>query len=161
MSKFKCLSRSDRYDELPEDRRLLTRPRKAKKKHKKKKKPLVQRRKNREKSVSTKWTAKIRMASLRAMGFKSYKSYLKSDLWRDIRLAVLSRKSTCIRCGESADQVHHGSYAEFVMRGNAPEYLHPVCDDCHRQAEFIGDKKTTIEVANQRLGISSIGWRKL
>lgn len=90
---------------------------------------------------------------LKRMGFPEYRDYLKSGLWKQIRARILARRPNCIRCQDPASQVHHADYRLEVMRGYADECLHPVCRDCHKLAEFDGDRKRTLQEANAFLGL--------
>lgn len=73
---------------------------------------------------------------LAEVGFKSYRSYLASDLWKGIRRRVLDERPHCEYCGKEATQVHHSSYWPAVLRGEDTRPLHPVCAICHKSGEF-------------------------
>lgn len=90
---------------------------------------------------------------LKIMGFESYKDYLNSDLWQEIRLKVLEGHSfICSRCGLKANQVHHTSYRIEVLKGEKLKSLVPLCGRCHRNAEYHPKNgKTTLKEANKRL----------
>ena len=71
------------------------------------------------------------------LGFESYELYLASAQWEEIRARVFKFKGkSCIRCGEFATQVHHGTYDYKTMSGASITRLWPVCGDCHVWAEF-------------------------
>lgn len=70
----------------------------------------------------------------RQLGYKSYRSYLSSDLWFTIRARVLSG-ACCSSCGGEANQVHHLSYSEAVLLGLDDSQLEAVCWSCHRQKD--------------------------
>ena len=70
------------------------------------------------------------------LGFSSYKVYLSSSLWIDIRRKVLLPSSRCRACGKKATQVHHNRYALADMNGKCLDHLIPVCGRCHRSCEF-------------------------
>lgn len=75
--------------------------------------------------------------NLRALGFKSYHAYLKSDLWKGIRARVLDRaKGACERCRRPATQVHHRAYDPATLRGETIDALTAVCSRCHHKAEM-------------------------
>ncbi len=85
--------------------------------------------------------------------------YLRSSLWRSIRLRVLTRDdNTCQCCREAADVVHHKSYDEEVMIGNRDGDLISLCFECHEFIEFDGDRKTTLAEANERLESNQLGF---
>ena len=80
---------------------------------------------------------------LKQLRFPDYQSYLESALWKRIRVAVLKRDGYwCRRCGKvSAHHVHHGSYSKRTLTGRDISKLYSVCDWCHLDIEFDGDKK--------------------
>jgi hypothetical protein len=80
---------------------------------------------------------------LKELRFADYRSYLGSALWNRIRNAVLKRDGYwCRRCGKvSAHHVHHGSYSKRTLTGRDISKLYSVCDWCHLDIEFDGDKK--------------------
>ena len=67
-----------------------------------------------------------------------YDKYLKSTLWKKkIKPRILERDShRCLRCGGPADRVHHRSYTNDVMKGNADDKLASVCEGCHNVIHF-------------------------
>lgn len=74
--------------------------------------------------------------NLAAMGFPSFRAYLKSALWQSIRQRVFADQPVCIACGrKKATQVHHRAYDPATLRGDCPNSLSPVCARCHRMAE--------------------------
>lgn len=93
---------------------------------------------------------------LKSLGFDSYPSYLSSTLWYSIRLRVLQRDHRICRCCKTsvATQVHHAVYDIPTLRGESIDKLYSVCEGCHHNAEFDGDRKTSLFEANQRLGFS-------
>lgn len=81
---------------------------------------------------------------LRVMGFGSYKSYLNSALWKNIRKATLERDGfSCRFCGTRATQVHHLDYSLQALRGDSLDSLVSTCRNCHVDVEFDGSKKLT------------------
>ncbi len=91
---------------------------------------------------------------LKRLGYDSYQQYLRSDLWKGIRAAVLPRcGGVCCCCKvRQATTVHHGSYRTSVMVGHEPKCLIPLCWKCHEAAEFLPDgTKATLDQANFRL----------
>lgn len=87
----------------------------------------------------------VRGAALRKLGFASYRLYLESPLWKEIRARVLDRDRCWCRVCKSAraTQVHHLRYTLQVLRGNAGQlrFLISVCRGCHRAVEFDGGRK--------------------
>jgi len=73
---------------------------------------------------------------LAEVGFKTYRSYLASPLWKGIRSKVLAERPACEFCGGKATQVHHSSYWPSVLRGESTKPLHPICASCHEHGEF-------------------------
>jgi len=88
-----------------------------------------------------------RKVFLAEVGFKTYRSYLASDLWKGIRAKVLRERPACEFCGSPATQVHHSSYWPAVLRGEATKALHPTCASCHKAGEFSknGYKRSPVE----------------
>lgn len=74
------------------------------------------------------------------LGYRDYKHYLRSRLWKAIREQVLERDShTCYGCGRDDDritiQVHHGKYTRANLSGQVLEHLYTVCARCHKWIE--------------------------
>lgn len=90
---------------------------------------------------------------LRDMGFASYADYLKSDLWKEIRLKVLERADfTCHICQGDASQVHHRLYFREVLEGKWLNCMNAICVECHKLGEFSDDgEKVGLKDANKRL----------
>lgn len=83
---------------------------------------------------------KIREESLGRLGFESYSDYLESDLWKRVRRRVFASKGKkCVFCGLKASQVHHHSYAIWVMEGRDLAPLSPVCNRCHDHGSVTKD----------------------
>jgi hypothetical protein len=80
---------------------------------------------------------------LKEIGFSSYQSYLKSELWQTIRLMALNRDAYKCFCGAKATEVHHQSYNIEVLIRKSLKSLISVCRKHHKLAEFdrIGDKR--------------------
>ncbi len=71
---------------------------------------------------------------------KSYKEYLRSDLWKKIRARVLKRdRGECRICGGIASQAHHTNYATKTMLGHSIVGIFAICSGCHYFVEFFGD----------------------
>lgn len=75
--------------------------------------------------------------NLRALGFNSYRAYLRSDLWLAIKRRVLDRdEHRCVRCRwRKKLQVHHRAYDPATLRGDSIDALTTVCNRCHYKAE--------------------------
>jgi hypothetical protein len=86
-------------------------------------------------------------------GFATYRDYLRSDLWQDIRERVLDlHDRTCRLCSCVATQVHHRHYGIRTLTGKTPVHLLPVCGGCHVRIEFDPDgKKRTAKQAESWL----------
>lgn len=82
-----------------------------------------------------------RNARLRRDGLaSSYKEYLASPLWAEIRAKVLERDGgLCRICGDKAHAVHHSSYGKHTLSGRNLVSLFSVCSPCHRFIEFDRD----------------------
>jgi hypothetical protein len=68
------------------------------------------------------------------LGFESYKAYLNSRLWKNIRASILERdKRVCCVCRETFPrmEVHHKSYDLIVLKGLDLEQLMTICSYCH------------------------------
>lgn len=97
-----------------------------------------------------------RNQTLREMGYASYAEYLRSPLWKGIRRkALLWNGTQCRRCKAPATEIHHADYRRPTLQGTVMHALIPVCRDCHKQAEFDGDRKTSHGEANAALGYVS------
>lgn len=94
-----------------------------------------------------------RAVFLRSLGFSSYREYLRSDLWAQIRLEVLAAaEHKCVRCGSVATQVHHRYYSLHALNGKDKTGLSAICRDCHWYIEFHPTgSKTKRSVANKKL----------
>ena len=93
-----------------------------------------------------------RNALIRELGYKSYKDYLNSRMWKHVRERVLKRdRGVCLACNGPAQVVHHRSYCKASIRGMRLDYLVSLCHKCHEEAEFNNSKKTTVSQANSHL----------
>lgn len=74
------------------------------------------------------------------LGFKDYKAYLRSDLWKVIRGRKLAKDPNCYGCGRDASnaqmQVHHSQYDRETLLGNYDKYVFSVCSRCHHWIEI-------------------------
>lgn len=92
---------------------------------------------------------------LRQIGFSSYREYLKSELWRNIREKVFQLKGRlCFLCGNLANQVHHNRYHRNDLLGKTLAYLFPICDKCHEGIEFSKRKKKKMPLHHARHAFS-------
>jgi hypothetical protein len=95
---------------------------------------------------------RYRNDNLRQLGFESYRAYLDSPLWKNIRVRVLERaQQTCERCRKNpARQVHHRAYDPTTLRGDSIDALTATCGGCHRHAERTkGHAYDRLQTANQ------------
>jgi hypothetical protein len=70
---------------------------------------------------------------------EDYGAYLRSPLWRRIRNRVLKRDHReCQRhgCDRKANEVHHRSYDDDVMKGNDDSKLVSLCRSCHEYITY-------------------------
>jgi len=95
----------------------------------------------------------LREKILKRMGFKSYRDYLASDFWREIRERVLKRDGRrCVACQRETRIVHHRKYDAATLKGETLEWLSAICRDCHDAIEFAPTgQKNTVSRANRRL----------
>ena len=85
---------------------------------------------------------RYRNENLERMGFKSYRAYLASALWKSIRQRVIDRdEGKCVRCGKPATQAHHRAYDPATLRGDDINSLSAVCGRCHTKAEQPRNRK--------------------
>ncbi len=81
------------------------------------------------------------MNGWKALGFKTYKDYLMSDIWKSKRewfLDTYGRK--CIRCGETTSlNVHHLTYKN--VGNERSEDLICLCKNCHNKEHKIGEEE--------------------
>jgi hypothetical protein len=101
--------------------------------------------------ISIKKRNKKKEPSFVQLGFDSYKEYLESDLWQDIRTRKLSECPVCECCDKPASQVHHNSYGFMVMAGHDDESLVAVCRECHVHIEFCNGEKRSQHGARKSL----------
>ena len=92
-----------------------------------------------------------RQQILLGIGYRTYREYLASDLWKSIRSRILKMaRYRCERCGLRATQVHHIGYSYNNLSGRKSKGLVPVCAGCHRLYELDGDRKVTLREAKKR-----------
>lgn len=97
---------------------------------------------------------------LKTMGYDSYKAYLNSPLWADIRKrAYYVHGSLCRLCDAPATVIHHIGYGKSVLEGRTLHQLAPLCVGCHAKVEFRkGQRKRSMAEA---LVIYHRLWRKV
>jgi hypothetical protein len=70
---------------------------------------------------------------LKEYGFKSYKDFLGSDLWKEFRRVLYTKDlpELCSICRQESEyfHLHHKSYKRLVD----PELVVWICDKCHRE----------------------------
>lgn len=97
---------------------------------------------------------------IKKLGFKDYKEYLKSDIWKRIRTEVLTkRKFKCFYCKEKATEVHHLRYTRPVLMGEGNYYLGglvALCRNCHQNISDFAKKEkiheaTAFQITNIKL----------
>lgn len=93
-------------------------------------------------------TYSARNILLGLLGYRDYRDYLASELWSEIRSAVLDRDDySCRLCGEPTRIVHHIQYDVDTLLGDKFDNLVSLCDGCHTKVEFTskGKKRTLVE----------------
>lgn len=89
---------------------------------------------------------------LAEMNFSSYRDYLRSDLWKDIRSRVIGPYTFCKACRQRpASEVHHLRYDKDTMLGRRVDTLMALCHDCHDRIEFGRKGKRSLNDANMAL----------
>lgn len=81
----------------------------------------------------------IRNEILIEIGFRDYKAYLRSKLWKEIRARKIALNPACYGCDRSDDkvtiQVHHSKYTREVLLGETLDGLYTICARCHKWIE--------------------------
>ena len=97
----------------------------------------------------------LRDQTLEWLGFDSYKQYLRSSLWKDIRSRLIKDEDNeCVACctkslKSSQVQIHHYHYDELNLSGKSLDGLLVLCKSCHGKIEFFGKgMKRTLATAN-------------
>ncbi len=96
---------------------------------------------------------KARGFTLKEMGFRDYREYLKSRIWSGIRQQVASRCGRrCEACQTPGiEEFHHLRYDKSVLDGSDISGVIGLCAFCHDHAEFKDGHKVDLDEANARL----------
>jgi hypothetical protein len=70
------------------------------------------------------------------LGFKNYRQYLRTSLWKEIRARKIALDPNCYGCGRPVEQVHHGRYHKENLTGINLKDLYSICRRCHKYCEF-------------------------
>lgn len=94
-----------------------------------------------------------RNAILLRTGYATYRDYLKSELWVDIKTKILTAcNHRCRLCREHTNTVHHTNYNRRTLEGKNFRFLVPLCNGCHYKTEFDFDgSKLTVGQAHGKL----------
>jgi len=83
---------------------------------------------------------RVREQSLKTLGFRTYKEYLNSNLWKTLKVRLIGQ--LCQICKvEKAYTFHHVTYSIPAMIGELPDQLIPICKRCHYAGEFQNAEK--------------------
>ena len=84
---------------------------------------------------------------LLCLGYRNYRQYLRSDVWKRIRSEQLEKESNCYGCFCPAEAVHHGRYTEENLTGQTGKDLYSICTRCHEKCEVTqsGYKRNPID----------------
>ena len=98
------------------------------------------------------WILRFRQAKNQLEWKKVYESYLKSDVWLEIRnRAIIRASKKCESCGSNLVKldVHHITY-DHIGGKEKPEELQVFCYPCHQKADRIRNIKTDERRKNAR-----------
>lgn len=107
-----------------------------------------------------------RNALLIEIGFKDYKAYLRSKLWKSIRLRKLESNPTCYVCdrdeGNAVMQVHHSAYNRANLLGESQEHLWTLCARCHKWIEITrsGYKRNPADATKEMFRIRKLALQR-
>ena len=65
------------------------------------------------------------------LGYTSYREYLASDQWQEIRGKKLDMQPKCVACDSQASQVHHMDYFDNTLLGLCMGAMASLCEECH------------------------------
>ena len=89
---------------------------------------------------------KQRDDNLRRLGFKSFRAYKHSELWRSIEARVLARTPRCRCCGQRrAGRVHHRAFDSATLAGESTAALTALCESCFRWSKRAADANAMAE----------------
>lgn len=97
---------------------------------------------------------------VRALGFKTYRDYLRSPHWRDMQARYRASRlpQACLGCNEPNFQLHHRSYVR--LGHELLEDLIPLCDECHYQVHAYA-REFQIPLENTHAVLRRLfGWTK-
>lgn len=80
-----------------------------------------------------------RELEIERLGFGSYKEYLMSDTWEDVRARARRNHSSskCRLCNKNRHLVaHHFAYTKDNLSGRTAEHIYMICKKCHVVVEF-------------------------
>lgn len=73
---------------------------------------------------------------------QNYPQYLRSRLWKLISRRVLERDDRmCLRCGNTATEVHHRRYTPEALAGEDDSVLVSLCRSCHFTVHYESPRK--------------------
>ena len=86
---------------------------------------------------------------LKALGFKSYAAYLRSEHWLAFREAYFAKhKKVCCCCAEPARDLHHITY-EYLGKERQKD-VKPICRSCHDKVHtLIREHRVPLEKAHE------------
>lgn len=76
---------------------------------------------------------------LKKLGFKTYKEYLESELWKNLKKQIYAKKDKCDCCGSRDNlQIHHASYTFMRTKKDGKRVgsikgLKLLCKNCHKK----------------------------
>ena len=103
---------------------------------------------------------------LAELGFKDYKAYLRSRLWKSIRARKLETNPECYVCdrdeGNAVMQVHHSAYTRENLLGESPEHLWSLCARCHKWIEITrgGYKRNPTDATKEMFRIRKLALQR-
>ena len=73
----------------------------------------------------------VKQDDLKALGFDTFRDYLISELYRDIRVKVLNRDAwTCWYCHAHAGHAKFLNFSLEVLRGDDLNMIVSICTNC-------------------------------
>ncbi|NMC59986.1 MAG: HNH endonuclease [Candidatus Methanofastidiosa archaeon] len=108
--------------------------------------------KKEKESKITFWVSRFQQAKTQLEWKKVYESYIRSEIWREIRnQAIIRANNECEKCGSHLEKldVHHINYDNIVGKEKT-EDLQVLCYPCHQKADRIRNIKTDERRKNSR-----------